>query len=157
MKKENPKIFLLVGVPLSGKTTWIKKNYPGIKVISRDEIVMKLAGTKDYNLAFDFVDQKEVDRFLMNELELASKSNFSVIVDMTNLNKKRRAKNLRNFINFKKIAIVFPFLTDDEYQLRNKKRNEEENKYIPLGVIKNMITTYQEPSKEEGFDEIIFL
>lgn len=44
---------LLVGPTLSGKSTWLKTNYPNVKVISRDEIVMEVAGTIDYNKAFE--------------------------------------------------------------------------------------------------------
>lgn len=157
MKSEKPRLFILIGPPLSGKTSWIRNNYPDTKVISRDDIVMNLYGTKDYNLAFNNVDQKEVDRTLMKYLEIASKSNSDIIIDMTNMSRKRRAKNIRNFTDFQKIAVVFPFLTDEEYQIRNIKRKEEENKYIPIGVIKNMISTYQEPTTEEGFTDIILL
>jgi tRNA uridine 5-carbamoylmethylation protein Kti12 len=55
------------------------------------------------------------------------------------------------------LAVVFPILSDDEYQNRNISRNSKENKWIPPSVIKSMIDSYQEPTYDEGFTNIIFL
>ena len=71
---------------------------------------------------------------------------------------KRRAQTLRYFDDsFYKIAVVFPILSDEQYQMRNIDRNSKENKWIPPSVIKSMIDSYQYPTIEEGFDNIIFL
>ena len=149
---------LLVGPTLSGKSTWIRNNYPTINVISRDEIVMEVAGTRDYNKAFETVDQKLVDRVLVERLAGANLTKTSTIVDMTNMTVKRRAQTLRYFDDsFYKIAVVFPILSDEQYQMRNIDRNSKENKWIPPSVIKSMIDSYQEPTSDEGFSKIILL
>lgn len=156
MKIKEPFVMLLVGPPLSGKSTWIRQNFPDTMIISRDEIVMKLALTRDYNKAFNEVDQKAVDNLLHSRLVEAGFNNQSVIIDMTNMTKKRRISTLSHFSNnFYKVAVIFPILTDEEYQIRNQKRIREENKDLPLRIIKNMISSYQSISKDEGFDEII--
>jgi predicted kinase len=153
-----PFVILLVGTPLAGKSTFIRKNYTTTPVISRDEIVMEVFGSRNYSDAFAKVDQKEVDRVLDERLKLAAKSKSDVIVDMTNLTPKRRRHTLSYFSNdFKKIAVVFPTLTDEEYVRRNQKRIKEENKDLPLTIIKTMISQFQSPDKSEGFDEIIFV
>ena len=149
---------LLVGPTLSGKSTWIRNNYPTINVISRDEIVMEVAGTRDYNKAFETVDQKLVDRVLAERLTDANLTKTSTIIDMTNMTVKRRAQTLRYFDDsFYKIAVVFPILSDEQYQMRNIDRNSKENKWIPPSVIKSMIDSYQEPTSDEGFSKIILL
>ena len=149
---------LLVGPTLSGKSTWIRNNYPTINVISRDEIVMEVAGTRDYNKAFETVDQKLVDRVLAERLTGANLTKTSTIVDMTNMTVKRRSQTLRYFDDsFYKIAVVFPILSDEQYQMRNIDRNSKENKWIPPSVIKSMIDSYQEPTSDEGFSKIILL
>lgn len=149
---------LLVGPTLSGKSTWIRNNYPTINVISRDEIVMEVAGTRDYNKAFETVDQKLVDRVLAERLTNANLTKTSTIVDMTNMTVKRRSQTLRYFDDsFYKIAVVFPILSDEQYQMRNIDRNSKENKWIPPSVIKSMIDSYQEPTSDEGFSKIILL
>ena len=149
---------LLVGPTLSGKSTWIRNNYPTINVISRDEIVMEVAGTRDYNKAFETVDQKLVDRVLAERLADSNLTKTSTIVDMTNMTVKRRSQTLRYFDDsFYKIAVVFPILSDEQYQMRNIDRNSKENKWIPPSVIKSMIDSYQEPTSDEGFSKIILL
>jgi len=158
MNLKEPFVMLLVGPTLSGKSTWIRNNYPTINVISRDEIVMEVAGTRDYNKAFETVDQKLVDRVLAERLTGANLTKTSTIVDMTNMTVKRRSQTLRYFDDsFYKIAVVFPILSDEQYQMRNIDRNSKENKWIPPSVIKSMIDSYQEPTSDEGFSKIILL
>lgn len=158
MNLKEPFVMLLVGPTLSGKSTWIRNNYPTINVISRDEIVMEVAGTRDYNRAFETVDQKLVDRVLAERLAGANLTKTSTIVDMTNMTVKRRSQTLRYFDDsFYKIAVVFPILSDEQYQMRNIDRNSKENKWIPPSVIKSMIDSYQEPTSDEGFSKIILL
>ena len=149
---------MLIGPTLSGKSTYIRNNYPNIQVISRDEIVMEVFGSRDYNLAFKEVDQKEVDRVLATRIKEANDLKTSVIIDMTNMTVKRRMATLRNFDkDFSRVAVVFPILSEEEYTKRNIDRNAKENKWIPPFVIKSMIDSYQEPTLEEGYDTTIIL
>ena len=71
-KLKDPYVIILIGPPLSGKTTWINKNFePGsFELISRDQIVLDLHGKNDYNTAFKTVDQKEVDNILVNKIKI---------------------------------------------------------------------------------------
>ena len=157
-KLKEPYVIILIGPPLSGKTTWINKNFePGsFELISRDEIVLDLHGNGDYNTAFKTVDQKEVDRILVNKILDSAKEKKNVIIDMTNMTSKRRKYNLSFFDDeYYKLAVIFPILKDEEYVARDKKRTEEENKSIPMSVVKNMISSYQAVSKEEGFNSVI--
>ena len=155
---KEPFVMMLIGPTLSGKSTYIKNNYPNTQVISRDEIVMEVFGSRDYNLAFKEVDQKEVDRVLAERLKEANDLKTSVIIDMTNMTVKRRMVTLRNFgKDFTRIADVFPILSDEEYTKRNIDRNAKENKWIPPFVIKSMIDSYQEPTLEEGYDRIVII
>lgn len=151
-----PWVILLVGPPLSGKTTFLRNEMVEFdyETISRDDIVLELFGRDDYNTAFKEVNQKKVDQILKSKLEGLSKSGKNVVIDMTNMTRKRRASNLSYFPNHYKVAIIFPILEFSEYEIRNKKRTEEEKKTIPMFVIKNMISSYQTISKIEGFDKV---
>lgn len=155
---KEPFVIILSGIPMSGKTTWIKENYPDTKTISRDEIVMEVYGSRNYNDAFRNVDQKKVDKALRDRLTQANLANENVIIDMTNLTAKTRAKNLSYFSdNFYKVLVALPILDSSEYKRRNELRMINENKFIPYNVINSMINTYQLPTDSEGFDEIIIL
>lgn len=156
---KEPFVMILVGPPLSGKTTFFNKTFKdkAVTLISRDAIVMEVAGTDNYNHAFNTVDQKEVNNKLEYKIQQAVKNKQNVVVDMTNLTSKRRRTTLRYFTNdYNKIAVIFPMLSDKEFAERNKKRELEENKTIPENVMKNMIASYQPINREtEGFDRVI--
>lgn len=157
-KLKEPWVLILIGPPACGKTTFIRDNFNNIehKVISRDDIVLEVSQTEDYNLAFDTVDQKEVDSILKYRLNEYSELGFNVIVDMTNMTRKRRKYNLSFFgEEYYKVGVIFPIPDWEEIERRNKKRTDEENKTIPLHVIKNMISSYQSIDENEKFDKII--
>jgi predicted kinase len=155
---KEPFVIILIGPPLSGKTTWIRENFPMTKVISRDETVMEVYGSRNYTEAFNNVDQKEVDRVLTQKFLDANSSKKSVIVDMTHMASKRRKQNLNYFSNdYYKLGVIFPILSDDEYERRNQKRIEEENKDLPMKIVKSMISSYQPITPDEGFNKVITL
>ena len=155
---KEPFVIILIGPPLSGKSTWIRENFPTTEVISRDEIVMEVYGSRNYTEAFKSVDQKEVDKVLNQRFLDANKEKKNVIVDMTHMASKRRKQNLNYFTNdYYKLGVIFPILTDDEYVKRNQKRIEEENKDLPMGIVKSMISSYQPITSDEGFNKVISL
>jgi len=151
------KVILLVGPPLSGKDTYLKtQDYSDYVIISRDDILMSLHDTDDYSSAFNTVNQKEVDKILNQKIQDSISEKRNVIINMTNLTKKSRNRHLCKFPNsdYTKVAIVFPKLNMCDYINRNDKRKVEENKFIPLNVIQSMIDSWEEVTKEEGFDLI---
>jgi len=153
-----PFVMLLSGVPMSGKSTWLKENYPDVMVISRDDILLEVAGTEDYGKAFYNTDSKLVDKKLRERLVLAGSLGQNVILDMVNGSAKTRRRNLEYFSDdFYKVAVVFPVLTSDEYVRRNEVRKVNENKFIPPKVLYTMINSFTIPTEDEGFDEVIKL
>lgn len=155
---KEPFVIILIGPPLSGKSTWIRENFPTTEVISRDETVMEVYGSRNYTEAFNNVDQKEVDRVLAQKFLDANTAKKNVIVDMTHMASKRRKQNLNYFSNdYYKLGVIFPILSDDEYERRNQKRIEEENKDLPMRIVKSMISSYQPITTDEGFNKVITL
>jgi predicted kinase len=155
---KEPFVIILIGPPLSGKSTWIRENFPTTAVISRDEIVMEVYGSRNYTEAFKSVDQKEVDKVLAQRFLDANKEKKNVIVDMTHMVSKRRKQNLNYFTDdYYKLGVIFPILSDDEYVRRNQKRIEQENKDLPMGIVKSMISSYQPITSDEGFNKVISL
>lgn len=151
---------ILVGAPMSGKTTWIKNNFDidKLDIISRDDILMKISKSNDFELAFKTVNQKEVDKELKSRLEKAGKSDKNVIIDMTNMGSKRRKSHLNYFgDNFYKVAVLFPILEKEEYNKRNQSRLVKEKKFIPENVLDNMLSSFQPIGYDEGFNKVIVL
>jgi predicted kinase len=155
---KEPFVIILIGPPLSGKSTWIRENFPTTEVISRDETVMEVYGSRNYTEAFNNVDQKEVDKVLTQKFLDANVAKKNVIVDMTHMASKRRKQNLNYFSDdYYKLGVIFPILSDDEYVRRNQKRIEEENKDLPMRIVKSMISSYQPITPDEGFNKVITL
>lgn len=158
MKNKKPFVIILSGVPMSGKSTWIKNNYPDTLVISRDNILLEVAKTEDYGFAYKNADHKKIDRLLLNTIIDASNDDKDVIIDMTNLTRKVRMRNLSYFSDkFHKKAVAFSLLAMDEYEKRNDFRKTNENKYIPMSVLHSMISNYVLPTLDEGFDDITII
>ena len=128
-----------------------------VTIISRDEIVKEVYGDDNYDEAFKNVDQKKVNYILSETMKEAGEYDKNVIIDMTNMTSKRRRGTLQNFDNFNKIAVIFPLLDWDEVERRNEKRKLEENKSIPVHVLKSMVASYQSIRDDEGFDKVISL
>lgn len=156
---KQPYILLFIGPPLSGKDSLLKQmDLSDTIVVSRDQILLDVYGSDNYDEAFKNVNQKEVDTQLSNLLRQSATDKKNVIINMTNMTSKRRTHNLSYFDNdYTKVAIIFPILEWDEYKRRNEKRQQEENKSIPEHVIKNMISSYQPIKHSEGFDKVISL
>jgi len=156
---KQPYVLVLIGPPLSGKDTVLKQmDLSNTVVISRDQILMDVYGSENYDEAFKNVNQKEVDVELQRQLREASENKRNTIINMTNMTSKRRSHNLSFFGDeYTKIAVIFPILEWDEYRKRNEKRQAEENKSIPEHVLRNMIGSYQPINPSEGFDKIVSL
>lgn len=154
MISKNKDVTILVGLPASGKSTWVKQQN-GF-VVSRDSVLMvealncKALGMNfTYEQAWNHVDQNKVNNGL-EKLFQQSKKRDKVVVDMTHMSKKSRRRTLSHFDNsYKKKAVVF--LTDLETLfLQNSKRS---GKVIDEAVIQKMIRSFYPPTLEE-FDEI---
>ena len=78
---KEPFVIILIGPPLSGKSTWIRENFPTTEVISRDEIVMEVYGSRNYTEAFKSVDQKEVDKVKTDKAKAAKTETLNKATD----------------------------------------------------------------------------
>ena len=109
-------LILLIGHPLVGKSTFIKNklNNLDFNLISRDNIILELSSTNEYNKAWDEVNHKEVDHILNERIDNSIINNESVVIDMTNLTKKRRKGFINRFNDYYKVGILFDILSSDE-------------------------------------------
>jgi len=153
-KMTTPKLYMLIGVPGSGKSTWIANQdwTKDIPIVSSDKFIDEHAAKegKTYNEVFK--DYAPVAIRLMENQALICKANGTdVIWDQTNTTVKSRAKKLAMLDGYEKIAIVFrtPEMVEHRRRLENRP-----GKSIPENVMTLMINGLQEPTEEEGFNEI---
>ena len=150
---------VLVGPPLSGKSTWIKNNTDNSSVvISRDQVILDLCPGLDYTKAYKKLhDSPNGPSLISEEFEKrkreAVKSGKDIVFDLTHMSKKARRRSLSSLTkDFKTKAVVFltPF---EELINRNHTRTQEEGKNIPFEVLVGMMKAYTCPLYDE-VDEI---
>lgn len=149
-----PKCYQLVGVPGSGKSTWVDNQDWAITCarVSTDkwvEIYAKEVGRTYSEVFADFMPTA-VD-LMAKEVVVARELGRDIIWDQTSTTVDSRAKKFRMLPDYEHIAIVFKTPDSDELTRRLKSRP---GKVIPKRVIETMIEFWEEPTEEEGFKEI---
>ena len=149
-------LYVLVGVPGSGKTTWIGHqafDWDNTVIISTDRYVEQyaIAMNKTYSDVFKEYMPTAVDKMAQAAVD-AFKANKVVVWDQTSTSVSARAKKLRMVpAHYTKIAVVFETPRKD---IHDKFLNRP-GKKIPSEVIQNMISNFVYPSVSEGFDKVI--
>ena len=155
-----PTLWMLVGVPGSGKSTWIdyqldhRDAQENVTVASTDDYIELVASSqhKTYNEVFKDVI-KDAEKVMYQGVRFATENNMDIIWDQTNLTRKSRAKKLIMIPDrYEKIAIVFPTPDEDELQRRLASRP---GKTIPEHILGGMIEMLEYPKKDEGFDSVL--
>jgi predicted kinase len=147
------KLIMMCGVPGSGKSTWVRNNFPDITPVSRDVIRFEILDERggDY---FDYEDEV-FDKFIRQIIGSLVVDEIT-IADATHLNKKSRAKVLNKV---RKFADEIEAVMMDVHLITALERNDlrEGRAFVPRGVIRRMYFQMETPTKEEGFDKITFI
>jgi predicted kinase len=150
------KCYQLIGVPGSGKSTWIKNQSwaLGMPVVSTDryvEIEAQRQG-KTYTEVFEEYMPIAV-RLMTNHALTCQANNMDFIWDQTSTTVKTRARKFNTLLpsQYEHIAVVFKTPEPDELARRLASRP---GKVIPAEVMENMIRNFEYPSLDEGFKEI---
>lgn len=151
-----PTAYILVGVPGSGKSTWVKnQKWGGDHVIaSTDDYVEAHARSvnKTYSEVFDEVMKAAITQ-MIDDVTSAIEAKKNIIWDQTSTTVSTRAKKIKMLDGYTKIAVVFKTPLFDELNGRLQKRALT-GKVIPSDVMHRMISGFEHPTLEEGFDQI---
>ena len=149
-----PKCYQLVGVPGSGKSTWIKSQdwAKDIPVVSTDNFVEAYAKEqgKTYSEVFDEYMPIAV-RLMANQALICQANGLDVIWDQTSTSVNARKRKFNTLPKYEHIAVVFKTPDADELARRLASRP---GKNIPDHVMRSMIDGFQMPTEDEGFTEI---
>jgi len=155
-EKVKKELVVAVGLPGTGKSTYIKRKYNDYLIVSNDSIVDRLAKKlgASYNQMFDALGRDNIIEMGKQDFTRALKTGRNIVLDNTNLTKAIRKQYIKLAPDYKKTALVFQ-LSKSELNKRLKLREKKTGKHIPPDVMEKMMKDYEEPSKAEGFDEII--
>jgi predicted kinase len=149
-----PKCYQLIGVPASGKSTWIKDQIwaLGLTVVSTDAFVedyARLQG-KTYSEVFKDYMPKAVD-LMAKQVVFAREHGHTLFWDQTSTTLASRARKFNMLPDYEHIAVVFR--TPDLNVLKERLVSRL-GKEIPWEVVQGMLDNWEEPTLEEGFTEI---
>jgi tRNA uridine 5-carbamoylmethylation protein Kti12 len=149
-----PTVTFLIGIPAAGKSTMRELIRVGSFVASSDDFIESIA--KAAGKTYDEVFKQSIDaavRYSKSVVSHAVQSNRDLIIDSTNMSVKSRRKFMLMIPDtWTKRAIVLTPNSDDMWELRLKSRP---GKNIPTDVLKNMVDSFEMPTKAEGFSEIL--
>lgn len=137
-------LYMMVGVPRSGKSTFSKqlRDKTNATILSADKLRVELLGQK--------TPIKEKEPFIWKTFYQRLGSLLSdrkdIIIDNTNVSVKSRKKILKKALSYDYNIEAFVLKTSiEEIRKRAKASN------FPIGVINIMIMIAQMPSTQEGF------
>lgn len=148
---------MFVGLPASGKSTYAKEyEKNGYKILSSD-IVREEFSSQIERGELTIPDNTNLNSMVFEELSKIARANLlegkSVVLDATNLARKRRKNFLRTLykVKCKKICLLFITPVDECYR-----RNSNRTGYacVPDDAMYRMICSFECPNYFEGFDEI---
>jgi predicted kinase len=149
-----PKCYQLIGVPASGKSTWIKDQIwaLGLTIVSTDTFVEDYARSqgKTYSEVFKDYMPTAVD-LMAKQVVFAREHEHTIIWDQTSTTVKSRTRKFNMLPNYEHIAVIFR--TPDLAVLKERLVNRP-GKEIPWEVVQGMIDNFEMPALEEGFTEI---
>lgn len=153
-----PKCTLLVGVPASGKSTWLAENMTDRShIVSTDRVIDGLASI--YGFTYNEIFRETIrfaDMVMAKWMMGAVEEDYDLYIDRTNMSAKSRAQFINKLkkYGYEFECVVFPTPEPEEWKRRLDSRP---GKTIPQEAIDRMVTSYQVPTEAEGFKKISFV
>jgi protein phosphatase len=146
-----PRLFVLVGVPGSGKTTFARERLNRAVRISLDDLRLMISG-RTFDPRFEpqvsALGEAALDAALAN----ARAWGLDVVFDATNVSRAWRARTLRTAERYDIPSVAVWIETPLEIA---RERNRRRRFPVPEGVIDRFNTNFEEPSTDEGFVEVV--
>ncbi len=153
--KTKPTIYVLIGPPASGKSTWRAAHMAASTrptfIFSSDDEIFKIAGEQgsSYDEVMKTVPFKEIEKRLKDSFRLAVQRGDDIIIDRTNMSAKARNKFLANVgKNYQRVGVLFR-IDRETLNRRMAARKEATGMSVPPEVVDEMLARYEEPTTTE--------
>lgn len=148
MPTKNPTAYVMIGIPGSGKSTWVKNNIPWVTVVSRDIIraEMGLCGIGD-KIVGDRLQEQEVTEKEYQKMQELCDSGIDFAIDDINTGKYR--KQLVDFLRKNNYKVIMVRI-NTPLEVCQKRRKGQ----IKPEVIERIYNSIIEPTVDEC-DEIV--
>jgi guanylate kinase len=152
--QNQPKLYVLVGVPGSGKSTWVAnqdwaKDCVYVSTDTWVELEAERQG-RTYSEVFEEYMPKAVNIMSAQVIDTRDQGR-DIIWDQTSTTVMSRRRKFSMLPDYYAIAVVFRCPDLDELMRR---LNSRPGKIISLDVVESMIKNFEVPTEEEGFKEI---
>ena len=145
-------LYLLCGIPASGKSTWVKQHAkPNTIVISRDEIRLSMLGEDDDY----FSHEKDVRKEVYRQANAALMAGKNVIIDQTSVSKASRALILSYIYAADSFGVIYFDVPFEVCVERNNQRDKESRSFVPKIAMTRFYKQFEKPTIKEGFSTIV--